>query len=110
MGVLRATEITRYSKFSKVTRHGVFAEVLVRLMMVSNDLTLAEDSMVLWQHESNGKRLYRQRGARMYFIRVQMSHIRCTYGGGRLPSAVRIIQVAASASHASTIFTSRRTR
>ena len=75
MGVLRATHVTKYSRFSKVKRHGAFAEVLVRLMMVSNDLTLAEDSGLLWQNEQDGKRLHRRRGARMYFIRVQMSHV-----------------------------------
>jgi hypothetical protein len=49
--------------------------VLVRLMMVCNDLTLVEDAAYRWENETDGKRLHRRRGALMYFTRVQMSHI-----------------------------------
>jgi hypothetical protein len=75
MGSFVASHRTTFTKFSKVHRHGDFAEVLVRLMMVCNDLTLIEDAGYRWQNETEGKRLHRQRGAQMYFNRVQMSHI-----------------------------------
>jgi hypothetical protein len=49
--------------------------VLIRLMMVINDMSLAMDAQRRWTEDAGAARKHRERGAKIYFIRLQVSHI-----------------------------------
>ena len=54
---------------------GKSATILIRLMMALNDLSLADDGLHVWSQEPSRLRKERQVGARMYFVRLQFSHL-----------------------------------
>jgi hypothetical protein len=56
-------------------RRGKSSTTLVKLMMACNDLTLANDALGMWKKEDGRQRLSRQRGAQMYFVRLQIGHL-----------------------------------
>ena len=55
---------------------GPSAAIVVKLMMACNDLTLADQALADWRKEQRRSRSSRQAGACMYFIRLQISHLK----------------------------------
>src|SRR5262249_16629597 len=51
------------------------ASVLIRLMMVSNDVSITNSQMVEWQETEDPKKKPRWRGAVLYFGRIQSAHL-----------------------------------
>ena len=66
---------TRYVNFESLQTRGVSASVVIKLMMVCNDLSLANQSLSEWKKEQPSEAKGRQVGAGMYFVRVQLSHL-----------------------------------
>jgi hypothetical protein len=62
-------------KLSRVRSRGNLAQVLLRLMMVCNDITLAEDAWSSWVGDERPNRQGRQTNAKMYFFRLQIAHV-----------------------------------
>lgn len=56
-------------------RRGESTPTLIKLMMACNDLSLADDALGRWKGEEDRLRLPRQRGAQMYFLRLQIGHL-----------------------------------
>ena len=54
---------------------GVLSNVAVRLMLAVNDIALAADSEDFWEETAEQRRAYHKRRARMYFVRLIMSHV-----------------------------------
>jgi len=54
---------------------GPDAELIVKLMMACNDLTVANQALGDWTAEDRRERLSRRDGARMYFLRAQIAHL-----------------------------------
>jgi len=69
-----ASSRTRISTLRKVGSKGAIGAVGVRLMMALNDMSLANDSLAQWHSEQPRNRQGRQTGAKMYFLRVLISH------------------------------------
>jgi hypothetical protein len=69
-----ASSRTRISTLEKVSAKGNVGAVGVRLMMALNDMSLANDSLTQWHTEQPRNRRGRQTGAKMYFLRVLISH------------------------------------
>jgi hypothetical protein len=51
------------------------AATVIKLMMACNDLSLANDAQGGWKNEQSPTRKSRSKGAQMYFIRLQVSHL-----------------------------------
>jgi hypothetical protein len=51
------------------------AAIVLKLMMVCNDMQLANEALADWKKEQPRNRKCRQVGARMYFVRLQLSHL-----------------------------------
>lgn len=62
----------KYARLDAIASKGALGSVLIRLMMVINDMSLAMDAFRRW---SEDEREHRARGAKIYFIRLQISHI-----------------------------------
>jgi hypothetical protein len=69
-----ASSRTRISTLRQVGSKRVIGPVGVRLMMALNDMSLANDSLAQWHDEQPRNRRGRQTGAKMYFLRVLISH------------------------------------
>ncbi len=54
---------------------GDLSGVLIRLMLAVNDISLAADADAFWAETTEQRRAYRKPRARMYFIRLIMSHV-----------------------------------
>jgi hypothetical protein len=54
---------------------GDLGDVLIRLMLAVNDISLAADADEFWAETTEQRRAYRKRRARMYFIRLIISHV-----------------------------------
>lgn len=59
----------------KLAKLGDLGAVMVRLMTAVQDFALANHAMETWKAEQNRRLQGRKLGARMYFLRLQMSHI-----------------------------------
>jgi hypothetical protein len=79
MGHLEGQHMSRsthkYAKLDALASKGKLGSVLIRLMMVINDMSLAMDAQRRWIEEAKPERRHRERGAKIYFIRLQVSHI-----------------------------------
>ncbi|MFZ0479152.1 MAG: hypothetical protein WAL71_08380 [Terriglobales bacterium] len=51
------------------------ASTVIKLMMACNDLSLANDAQGVWKSEQSPTRKSRAKGAGMYFVRLQVSHL-----------------------------------
>jgi hypothetical protein len=51
------------------------ASVIVRLMMVQNDISMANEGLSEWTDASEQKKLARQYGGKLYYGRMLMSHV-----------------------------------
>jgi hypothetical protein len=54
---------------------GELGIALGRLMMAVNDISLANDALGQWIGEQTGNRETRKAGAKMYFVRILISHV-----------------------------------
>ncbi len=73
------TEVARsrikYFKSRDLAQTGGLPAVLIRLMLAVNDIALAADADAFWEETTEQRRAYWKRRARMYFIRLIMSHV-----------------------------------
>jgi len=65
----------KYARLDALASKGDLGSVLVRLMAVINDMSLAADAQRRWAEDPKTERAHRQRGAKIYFMRLQISHI-----------------------------------
>jgi hypothetical protein len=66
---------TRVVDFRTLAARGPSAATVIRLMMACNDLSLANQGLTDWKEEQHGERRSRQKGAGLYFVRLQMAHL-----------------------------------
>jgi hypothetical protein len=66
---------TRLTTFKKLSDKGELGVVLGRLMVALNDVGIANEGLGSWMKEQEGIRKDRQPGAKMYYIRMLISHI-----------------------------------
>jgi hypothetical protein len=66
---------TKFARLDAIASKAELGSVLIRLMMVINDMSLAMDALRRWTEEPIDQRRHRERGAKIYFIRLQVSHI-----------------------------------
>lgn len=66
---------TRYFRNRNVPSDPALRAVLIRLMTFVNDVAIAADANDNWAQEEDPKRAPRKDAARMYFIRILMSHV-----------------------------------
>jgi hypothetical protein len=66
---------TKLIDYQKLRARGKSATLVVKLMMVCNDLQLANEALSQWKDEQPRSRAYRQQGAQMYFLRLQIAHL-----------------------------------
>lgn len=66
---------TIYTTFEKLTARGDEAVLIVKLMMAFNDLALANEGLSIFKSQYVTKRNDKNRGAAMYFVRLQASHL-----------------------------------
>lgn len=65
----------KFARLDALASKGKLGSVLVRLMMVINDMSLAMDAQRRWAEDAGKQRAHRERGAKIYFVRLQISHI-----------------------------------
>ena len=65
----------KFARLDALAWKGKLGSVLVRLMMVINDMSLAMDAQRRWTEDAGKERAHRERGAKIYFVRLQISHI-----------------------------------
>jgi hypothetical protein len=65
----------KFARLDAIASKGELGSVLIRLMMVINDMSLAMDAQRRWTEDARMEREHRTRGAKIYFIRLQISHI-----------------------------------
>jgi hypothetical protein len=65
----------KHFKSSNPALAGDLSSVLIRLMLAINDISLAADANDFWAETSEQRRVHRKGRARMYFIRLIMSHV-----------------------------------
>jgi len=59
----------------RLERRGNIAATVIKLMMACNDLQLANEALDKWKKEQPRLRKGREVGAKMYFVRLQISHL-----------------------------------
>ncbi len=69
------TTSTIYTTFDKLTARGDEAVLIVKLMMAFNDLALASEGLSSYKSQYVTKHSNKDRGAAMYFARLQASHL-----------------------------------
>ncbi len=65
---------TRLVSYEELEKRGNSAAVVIKLMIAFNDLQLANESLQDWCQDQPRRRRARQKGAQMYFTRLQMAH------------------------------------
>jgi hypothetical protein len=71
----RMSSKTRITTFKMLSDKGELGVVLSRLMMAVNDIGIANDALGAWMGEQTGViRKERKPGAKMYFVRILLSH------------------------------------
>jgi hypothetical protein len=66
---------TKMTNFRRLEARGELGPILIRLMIVLNDFSLANDAHGNWIREKDERRTSRRQGARMYFVRMLTAHI-----------------------------------
>jgi hypothetical protein len=59
----------------ELSAKGKLGATLVRLMLATNDITIANDAWQFWHGEHGEQRKARQTGAKMYFLRLLTAHL-----------------------------------
>jgi hypothetical protein len=65
----------RLTTFRKLEAKGELGVALGRLMLAMNDIGIANDALGGWMKDQKEVRKDRQRGAKMYFVRMLISHV-----------------------------------
>jgi hypothetical protein len=65
----------KFARLGVIASKGELGSVLIRLMMVINDMSLAMDAQRRWAEDPIEERKHRVRGAKIYFVRLQIAHI-----------------------------------
>ena len=65
----------RLTTFKKLDDKGELGVVLGRLMIALNDIGIANDALGGWMKDQDGIRKDRHKGAKMYFVRMLISHV-----------------------------------
>ena len=60
---------------ARFDRAGASAAAVIKLMMACNDMQLANECLAEWKGEQPWYRQYRAVGAKMYFVRLEVSHL-----------------------------------
>lgn len=66
---------TRFVHFRHFQLGGPSAAIVIKLMMACNDMQIANECLAEWKRQQPRHRKHRERGARMYFVRLQISHL-----------------------------------
>lgn len=66
---------TSYTTFDKLVGRGDESIIVIKLMMAFNDLALANEGLAIFKAQYAEKRTDKNRGAGMYFVRLQASHL-----------------------------------
>ena len=66
---------TTYTTFERLVGRGDEAVIVVKLMMAFNDLALSNEGLSIFKERHAAKPNSKDRGAAMYFIRLQASHL-----------------------------------
>jgi len=66
---------TRLLAFRKLARDGKSGALVAKLMLACMDIQMANDSLTQWTRPQPGLRAGQQRGARLYFCRLQFAHL-----------------------------------
>lgn len=66
---------TTYTTFERLLGHGDEAVIVVKLMMAFNDLAVSNEGLSIFKGRHVAKQSTKDRGAAMYFIRLQASHL-----------------------------------
>ena len=66
---------TKIISMDKLAQDTVLGSVLVRLMMVINDFSIANDAVGMWRSDTTIKRILRRDEAVRYFVAVHISHV-----------------------------------
>jgi hypothetical protein len=72
---MRANSRTWYIKASTIASQAEIASTLVRLMIMINDLSLANNAVIEWSTATEKKRLRRRGGGMLYHVRILMGHV-----------------------------------
>lgn len=67
--------LMRPVRFDQLQSKGRESAIVVKLMMACNDLSLANQALEDWKKTTERERRDRKRGAGMYFVRVELSHL-----------------------------------
>ena len=67
--------ITKSVDLRRFAQQGKSAATVIKLMMACNDMQLANEALAEWKKEQPRHRKGREAGARMYFVRLQVSHL-----------------------------------
>lgn len=66
---------TTYTTFERLASRGEEAVIVVKLMMAFNDLAVSNEGLSIFKERYATKQNNKDRGAAMYFIRLQASHL-----------------------------------
>jgi hypothetical protein len=66
---------TKIISYQKLEARGKSAVLIVKLMMACNDLQLTNEALSEWSKEQPRSRQYREKGAQIYFVRLQFAHL-----------------------------------
>jgi hypothetical protein len=66
---------TKIVNLTKLANDPLLGSVLVRLMMVLNDFSVANDALGFWRADESLKRKHRRDDALKYFIALQIAHV-----------------------------------
>jgi len=66
---------TRFMSFERLAAKGADGEVIVKLMMACNDMTIANLALTDWKQPQPQERRDLETGARMYFVRIELAHL-----------------------------------
>ena len=66
---------TKIISLDKLARDPDLGSVLVRLMMVINDFSIANDALGFWRSDDSRKRAARRDDALRYFVAIQVGHV-----------------------------------
>lgn len=67
--------LTKYVDLDKLNSHSTESIHVIRLMMACNDISLANHCNIIFNEEIPSIKKYLIRGAKMYFLRIQYSHL-----------------------------------
>ena len=66
---------TIFLDFQRLQLAGQSAATVVKLMMACNDMQLANECLAGWKKQQPRSQKHREVGAKMYFLRLQISHL-----------------------------------